>query len=577
MLLPIADSGVVRAYALRLLRQYWKPLTIVVGIQAAGAVASLAVPWMVGELVDEVTAGTTMDVVSRIGILLVIALMAQTLLQGVGDRQSRVFGETVFAQLREEFMETVTHLPLSTVEKAGSGDLLGRTTNDVDRVQYAVRFGVPRVLVQAVTIALVLGASVLATPLGSLAMVAGLPVLIPVVRWYMKRAAPAYERGSEAWAQLNGEITETVEHAASVEALALGPRRREGLLGAIRVAWQREDYTLFLRAILFGGVTFGTVLPTAAALVWGGYLISQGWASLGAVTALALYTVQITGAVSELLLWMDEVQIAGASFSRILGVGEVEPDRVAQGPLPTDPHISARDVRYAYIDGRDVLHSVSLDIVPGERLAMVGPSGAGKSTFGRMIAGIHPPTGGTVRVGGANLVDLPEEELRKQVALVTQEHHVFVGTLADNLRLARWDATDTEMREALAMVDALGWAEALSDGLETTVGSGGVTLTPAQAQQLALARLVLLDPHTLVLDEATSLIDPTAARHLEQSLAAVLTGRTVVAIAHRLHTAHDADRVAVMEGGQIVELGSHDHLVRAGGEYAALWESWQSE
>ena len=160
---------------------------------------------------------------------------------------------------------------------------------------------------------------------------------------------------------------------------------------------------------------------------------------------------------------------------------------------------------------------------------------------------------------------------------MTQEHHVFVGTLADNLRLARADATLTEMREALEMMGALGWAENLPEGLETTVGSGAVELTPAQAQQLALARLVLLDPHTLVLDEATSLLDPTAARKLERSLNAVLTGRTVVAIAHRLHTAHDAERVAVMEDGKIVELGSHDELVAHGGEYAALWESWQAE
>nr|NLD40056.1 ABC transporter ATP-binding protein [Actinomycetales bacterium] len=577
MRLPLADRRTVGAYARRLLTQYRVPLTAVVGIQALGAVAALAVPWLVGFLVDEVTAGTTMEVVTRTGLLLTLALVLQTLLVGIGDRQSRVLGENIFAQLREEFMRTVTHLPLSTVERAGSGDLLGRTTNDVDRVQWAVRFGVPRVLVQAVTVVLVLGAAVLASPLTALAMLVSIPVLYPVARWYMKRYAAAYAKSSEAWAAVNGEITETVEHAATVDALALGGRRRRRMRAAVQESWEREDYTLLLRAVLFPGITFGSVLPTAVAVVWGGWLVSQGWATLGQVSTVALYTVQITGSMAELLMWMDEIQVAGASFSRILGVSEVPSDRTPGGPEPTDSAIRARDVRYAYIEGRDVLHDVSLDIVPGERLAMVGPSGAGKSTFGRMIAGIHPPTGGRVTVGGANLVDLTEERLRTEVALVTQEHHVFVGTLADNLRLARHDATDTEMREALAMVDALGWSEALADGLETKVGSGAVTLTPAQAQQLALARLVLLDPHTLVLDEATSLIDPTAARHLEQSLGAVLTGRTVVAIAHRLHTAHDADRVAVMENGRIVELGSHEELVRAGGEYAALWESWQSE
>src|SRR5699024_1118267 len=156
------------------------------------------------------------------------------------------------------------------------------------------------------------------------------------------------------------------------------------------------------------------------------------------------------------------------------------------------------------------------------------------------------------------LVDLPEEELRRHVALVTQEHHVFVGTVADNLRLAKHDADDAELARALEAVDAQDWVAALPDGIGTAVGSGGATLTPAQAQQLALARLVLLDPHARVLDEATSLLDPRAARHLERSLSALLTGRTVVAIAHRLHTAHDADRVAGMEAGRLADIGPHE-------------------
>jgi ABC-type multidrug transport system fused ATPase/permease subunit len=255
----------------------------------------------------------------------------------------------------------------------------------------------------------------------------------------------------------------------------------------------------------------------------------------------------------------------------------VPPDREAKDDEPEGDRMRAEDVRYAYYADRDVLHGIDLDLEPGERVAVVGPSGAGKSTLGRLLAGIHPPRLGIVEVGGVRLVDLPLDTLRKEVALVTQEQHVFVGTLAENLRLARPDATDEQLVDALGAVDALEWVQVLPERLNTVVGAGGHALTPAQAQQVALARLVLADPHTLVLDEATSLLDPRAARHLERSLASVLEGRTVVAIAHRLHTAHDADRVAVVEEGLLAEVGTHDELVEEGGSYAALWDSWHGD
>lgn len=577
MQLPVADARTVRAFARRLLVHYRRPLAGVVLLQGLAAVASLAVPWLLGDLVDAVTTGTTAAHVDRVVLTLVGVVLVQAVLTRYAVRDAMILGEGIFARLREDFLTSVTHLPLSTAERAGTGDLLGRTTNDVDRVQWTVRFGVPEVLVAAITVVFTVGAAVLASPLTSVAVLAGVPVLLASVRRYLRLAPPAYHANAAAYARLNGVLTESVEHAATVDALALGRRRRGRTDTTVAEVWETEKVTLRLRVRLFWWLGVSFALPVAAVLVWGAWLLDGGHVTIGAVTTVALYAVQVRNPVDQLLFWIDEIQVASASLARIIGVDLVEPDREPTGARPASEELRARAVRYAYREGHDVLHGIDLDVVPGERLAVVGPSGAGKSTLGRMLAGIHPPTAGTVTVGGVPLVDLHEDELRGHVALVTQEHHVFVGTVADNLRLARADAGEEELDRALAAVDALGWVRRLPAGLGTEVGSGGARLTPAQAQQLALARLVLLDPHTLVLDEATALLDPRAARHLERSLSAVLAGRTVVAIAHRLHTAHDADRVAVVEGGRLTEIGPHSELVAADGQYAALWRSWQQE
>lgn len=577
MKLPIADTATVRAYTGVLFRKHRRPLILIAVLHTLAATAGLAGPWLLGMLVDAVTDGTTATYINTLIAVGVVAVLAQTVLIRFAQRASMVFGEEVFAELREEFIEKVTALPLSVVERAGTGDLVARTTNDVNKLQHAVRFGVPRVIVAVVTISLTIVACLVLSPVVSLAMFIGVPTLLLVVRWYLTRATPAYQRESAAYAVLNGTITESVEGARTVDALRLGRRRMGRVDADLREAFEAEKVTLRLRTILFPGIDATFVLAPAAVLLWGGYLASEGYVTVGAVTTIVLYTYQITGPVWELIFWVDEIQVAATSLARIVGVQLVEPDRETRPGTPVDEDIASRGLTYAYREGHNVLHGIDLDLAAGERLAVVGPSGAGKSTLGRMLAGIHPPTDGTVTVGGVPLIDLPLEELRGHVALVTQEHHVFVGTVADNLRLAQVDADPAALERALRAVDAWEWVQALPEGLDTEVGSGGAALTPAQAQQIALARLVLLDPHTLVLDEATSLLDPRAARHLERSLSAVLSGRTVVAIAHRLHTAHDADRVAVVDGGRITEIGPHDELVAAGGDYAALWHSWQHD
>ncbi len=575
--LPIADTAAVRRYVGVLARRHPRLLWSVVVLHVLSAAAGLAAPRLLGDLVEAVTDGTTMAYVNRLALILAGFLLLQTILTRYARLRSQVLGEEVLASLREEFVESTLALPVSTVEAAGSGDLLTRTSRDVDQLGWSVRWAAPEFVVGAVTAVLTLVAAV---SVGWWVMLPCLLVVPPVVlatRWYLARAREGYQWEGATYSRITTSLTETVEGARTVEALGLGQDRVRQADEDIAESFRAERYTLRLRTIFFPVVESAYLLPMVATLLLGGWLYARGEVSLAAVTAATLYTQMLIDPVGRIVQILDELQLGGASLARLLGVAEVPDDREATGEVPDSEKIDARDVRFAYGSGRDVLHGIDLDVGVGERIAMVGPSGAGKSTLGRLLAGIHPPGSGAVTVGGVGLVDLPLEDLRGHVALVTQEHHVFVGTLRENLELAAPGCSDEQIHAALGAVDAHEWVRAMPAGLDTLVGSGGLALTPAQAQQIALARLVLADPHTLVLDEATSLIDPRAARHLERSLSAVLDGRTVIAIAHRLFSAHDADRVAVVEDGRIAEFGSHDDLVAARGSYAALWDSWHGK
>jgi ABC-type multidrug transport system fused ATPase/permease subunit len=552
-------------------------MTWVVVLHLFAAFVSVVPPRILGDLVSAVQAGTTVHHVDVVALVLVGVVAVQAVTTRAARLAAYTLGERLLAELREGFVGRVLALPLGVVENVRSGDLLNRATGDVETLTRSMQLAVPEVLVAGVRLVVIVIAAFIVAPQVAAPMLIAVPPLAVATRWYARRAPAGYQREMRAYAAITGTVADTASGARTVEALGLRHARVAATDADLTEAYKAERYTLFLRTVWFPVVETTYVVPLLACLLVGGLLHAHGWATLGEVTTVALYAQQLVDPVDRLIMWTDELQLGGASFSRLLGAGEVPDDRVVSGRRPDGEHLEVDDVHYAYRPGHDVLHGVTVGLRPGERIAVVGPSGAGKSTLGRLLAGIHPPRTGRVTVGGADLVGLPLEELRQEVALVTQEHHVFLGTIRDNVTLGRAHADDDDVRRALDAVDALRWVDDLPAGLHTEVGGDGYPLTVAQAQQLALARIVLVDPHTLVLDEATSLLDPRSARHLERSLAAVVDGRTVVAIAHRLHTAHDAHRVAVVEDGRISELGSHDELLAVGGSYADLWSAWTDD
>jgi ABC-type multidrug transport system fused ATPase/permease subunit len=575
--LPTATRKQTLARARALIVEHRRKFLIMLALHGLAAIAGLLAPRLIGVLVDTVRSNASLAQVDRLAFGLLLALGAQTIITRSARIASYTLGETVLADLREDFLEDALALPLGTVERAGTGDLLTRSTSDIDAIGFTVRLAVPDILVSLTTIFLTFTAMAWVDPRIALPAIATTAFATFGTRWYLHRAPDAYQAERERHSDMNGQLAETTDGAFTVEALSLQKERVAVGDASVGAAYLTERRTLFIRTVYIPSVEMMYVFPTLVTLLFGGWMYFEGRASLGEITTIALYSIALRDPFDRLLMWLDELQVGATSLARIVGVGTVDSDRVATGREPTDDQIIASGVRYAYREDHDVLFGIDLELVPGERLAVVGPSGAGKSTLGRLLAGIHGPRTGRVEVGGVPLLELPLADLRREVALVTQEHHIFIGSIAENLLLARPESTEEELWAALDAVDAKEWIAELPEQLHTSLGGGeGLPIGPAKAQQIALARLVLADPHTLVLDEATSLLDPRAARHLERSMAAILSGRTVVAIAHRLHTAHDADRVAVVDGGRIIEIGSHDELVAQGGAYAALWNSWQS-
>ena len=576
-LLPIASRRDTTRLAAMLLRSHRRPLIVSAVAFAAVGLAGLVAPWVLGQIVDTVSSGGEASDILR-GTLLIVAA---SIVAGVGTSLSVTYlaraGEPALADLREQALDRALHLDGIRLEEAGAGDLLSRMGDDVRSVATSLTEIIPLLIGSLVAVVFTAGGLFALDWRLGLAGLASAPFYAMGLRWYLPRSGPYYRReriaeGERAEALVNG-----VQGAATLRALS----REQAQIDLIT---HHSRHTMSITLDVFRLLTrFGArtnrseLIGLALVLGTGFFLVRDDLATVGAVTAAALYFHRLFNPIGALLMIFDDIQSAGASLARLAGVALLDPTISSTAPSPVRTGtLELTGISHEYVAGRRVLSEVTLRIPDGERVALVGATGAGKSTLGAVAAGLLVPTRGRVTVGGFPLDALEPTHVRSAIALVTQDVHVFSGTVRENVDLARPGASDEEIRSALSTVRALGWVEALTDGLDTVVGDHGHPLTPSQAQQLALARVLLHDPAVAVFDEATAEAGSSGARELEEAAIAVTQGRTALVVAHRLTQAQSADRVIVMHDGRIVEEGTHDELVEAGGRYAYLWSAWST-
>ncbi|MEV1240911.1 ABC transporter ATP-binding protein [Nonomuraea sp. NPDC050022] len=565
-----------------LLTPHRKAMALLTTIIVVSNLAGLAIPYLVKVGIDAgippMLKGTGPGTLLTVVGVILAAAVTQALTRQVFLQMAGRIGQNILLELRRRVFDHFQRLSLSFHEKYTSGRVISRLTSDIDAIAELLQSGfdglVTAVLTMFGTAALLL---VLDVHLGLVALIP-LPLLLLFTRWFRRQSAIVYRRTRETVALVIVHFVESMTGIRAVQAFRREPRNQEIFKQL------NDDYrganasSMHLIAVFMPGIKLIGNVTVAVVLVYGGWLALHGEVTVGVLAAFLLYLRQFYEPMQEISQFYNTLQSAGAALEKLSGVLEEEP----AVPEPREPaalpkargKVRFEGVRFAYVEDRPILPGLDLTIPAGQSVALVGSTGAGKTTLAKLISRFYDPTAGRVLLDGVDLRTLDEPTLRKAVVMVTQENFLFSGTVADNIRFGRPGASDREVREAAKAIGAHEFISALPNGYDTEVGKRGGRMSAGQRQLVAFARAFLADPAVLILDEATSSLDVPSERLVQRALRTILADRTALIIAHRLSTVEIADRVLVMESGEIVEDGPPDRLIAASGRFAGLHQAW---
>ncbi len=562
----------------QLAEPYHRTIRFALGLVTLWTATTLAGPVLVSYGIDNGISANdvgalNLAVVGYVAVTIAAYLLARTQFTAINRA-----GEGFLRDLRVRVFDHLQRQSLAYFDREKTGVLVSRMTADVESMAELIQFGLLQFISAGllVLMALVL-LFVLSWQLTLLALVV-FPIIVVASIRFQRESNRVYLTVRERVGNNLSSLQESISGVRVIQAFAREDEQSRRFHRSNTALFEGHMDSVRISMWYFGLVEFCGIVATAAMVGVGGWLVHRGSVSLGVVTAFILLLGSLFEPVQQLSQLYNTVQSAGASLQKLYGILDTVPD-VDQSPdavdLPTVGEIVVDRVGFEYVPGRPVLAGVTLTVANGERLALVGPTGAGKSTLAKLMARLYDPTEGSVSFGGVDLRLATLASLRDRVVVVPQEGFLFSGTIRDNLSIARPSATDDEITRSLAAIGVLDHFLAFPDGLETEVRERGSRLSAGERQLIALARAALVDPAVLVLDEATSNLDPGTEAEVEHALESLMSNRTVIVVAHRLSTVRRADRIAVVDAGGLSELGSHDDLMALGGKYAALSAAWE--